>query len=92
MTVKNRFHIRIVDGLLDELGYALVFIKIDLRLGYHQIRVVLEDTQPQRLLQNFKKITIVPMLSFPDFSQVFTIETDASRVAIDVILTQSSHC
>jgi hypothetical protein len=43
ITVKNKYPMPIVDELLDELSGSQWFTKLDLRAGYHQIRLVPTD-------------------------------------------------
>ncbi|GJS36587.1 putative reverse transcriptase domain-containing protein [Tanacetum coccineum] len=43
LTVKNRYPLPIIDDLSDQLQGSSVYSKIDLRLGYHQLRVREED-------------------------------------------------
>jgi hypothetical protein len=44
VTVKDRFPLPTVDELLDELGSARVFSKLDLTSGFHQIRLQPQDS------------------------------------------------
>ena len=43
MTIKNRYPLPCIDDLFDQLRGATVFSKIDLRSGYHQVRIKDED-------------------------------------------------
>ena len=43
VTIKNKYPLPRIDDLFDQLKGASVFSKIDLRSGYHQLRVKDED-------------------------------------------------
>ena len=43
MTIKNRYLLPRIDDLFDQLCKAIVFSKIDLRSGSHQVQIKDED-------------------------------------------------
>ncbi|GJU47183.1 putative reverse transcriptase domain-containing protein [Tanacetum coccineum] len=43
LTVKNRYPLPRIDDLFDQLQGSCVYLKIDLRSGYHQLRIREED-------------------------------------------------
>ena len=43
LTIKNKYMLPRIDDLFDQLKGASVFSKIDLRSGYHQLRIKDED-------------------------------------------------
>ncbi|CAI7810655.1 unnamed protein product [Closterium sp. NIES-54] len=45
LTIKNRYPLPRVEELFEQLGEAKIFSKLDLRSGYHQVRVAEEDIE-----------------------------------------------
>jgi hypothetical protein len=43
MTIKNKYPLPRINDLFDQVGGEKIFSKIDLRSGYHQIRIKDED-------------------------------------------------
>ncbi|GJS51902.1 putative reverse transcriptase domain-containing protein [Tanacetum coccineum] len=56
LTVKNRYPLPRIDDLFDQLQGSSVYSKIDLRSGYHQLRVPEEDILSELVtaIMNFK--------------------------------------
>jgi len=62
VTIKNRFPLPRIDDLMDQLVGARVFSKIELRSGYHQIKVKDEDMQKTAFRTRYKhyEYTVMP--------------------------------
>ncbi len=49
MTVKNKYPVPLVADLVDRLSKAVIFLKLDLRSGYWQVRIV-DGDEPKTIM------------------------------------------
>nr|GEV37419.1 reverse transcriptase domain-containing protein [Tanacetum cinerariifolium] len=62
LTVKNRYPLPRIDDLFDQLQGSSVYSKIDLRSGYHQLRVRVEDIPKTAFRTRYRhyKFQVIP--------------------------------
>jgi len=61
MTIKNKYPLPQIDDLMDQLHGASIFSKIDLRSGYHQILVKVNDVQKMTFRSRYRHYEYVVM-------------------------------
>ncbi|KAJ8761158.1 hypothetical protein K2173_001214 [Erythroxylum novogranatense] len=84
-TIKNRYPLPRIDDLFDQLQGARVFFKIDLRSGYHQLRIKETDVSKTAFRTRYGRFEflVMPFGVFKSFLDQFII------VFIDDILVYS---
>jgi hypothetical protein len=62
VTVKNKYPLPRIDDLFDQPKHAKIFYKIDLRSGYHQVRIKEEDINKTTFKMRYDhyEFTVVP--------------------------------
>jgi hypothetical protein len=61
-TIKNQFLLPMIDDLFDQMKGAIIFSKIDLRSGYHQLRIKEDDIPKTTFKMRFGhyEFTVLP--------------------------------
>jgi hypothetical protein len=62
VTIKNKYHLPRINDLFDQLKDAKIFSKIDLKSGYHQVRIKDEDINKTAFKTRYGhyEFTVVP--------------------------------
>jgi len=102
LTIKNKYLLSRIDDLMDQLHEMLVFFKIDLRSGYHQILVKVEDVQKTTFRSRYGHyeyvvmsfgVTNAPALFMDYMNMIFRLFLDKFVVVFinDILIYSRTH-
>ncbi|KAF3635714.1 putative Bifunctional inhibitor/lipid-transfer protein/seed storage 2S albumin superfamily protein [Capsicum annuum] len=83
VTVNNKYSLPRINDLFDQLQGAKFFFQIDLRSGYHQLKI--REGSFEKLKD---KLTSALVLTLPEGSDGFVVFCDASYLGLGCILMQ----
>ncbi|GJZ22295.1 putative reverse transcriptase domain-containing protein [Tanacetum coccineum] len=86
LTVKNRYPLLRIDDLFDQLQGSSVYSKIDLRSGYHQLRIKEEDIPLLHL--ELGMVTLSSRVNAIGLTNVEAVYCDASLKGYGAVLMQ----
>ncbi|GKE59716.1 putative reverse transcriptase domain-containing protein [Tanacetum coccineum] len=91
LTIKNRYPLPRIDDLFndlfDQLQGSSVYSKIDLRSGYHQLRVR-DEEHPSAFQLLKQKLCEAPILALPEGNDGFIVYCDAPLQGLGAVLMQ----